>query len=164
MLRSTGETGQYHRRRLLSTCRLHESFIIKTSEDDKIIGTLSSAAKKSAFWSAFTLTVLPCASTTSKLRTWSDTKHFCVEKKGVPPVAARTLLVWGVKLIKFGRFITLIELVDYLRSSVHAGVLCLRRLTKRISNTNSLPWRCNAPIPPRKDLPPATASPLASII
>lgn len=29
----------------------------------------------------------------------------------------------------------LIGLIDYLRSSVHAGVLCLRRLTKRISNT-----------------------------
>ena len=34
-------------------------------------------------------------------------------------------------LIRFGRFIRLIELIDYLRSS---GVLCLRRLTKRISN------------------------------
>ena len=37
-------------------------------------------------------------------------------------------------LIKFGRFMRLIELINYLRSSVHADVLCLRRLTKRISN------------------------------
>ena len=37
-------------------------------------------------------------------------------------------------LIKFGRFIRLIELIDYLRSLVHTGVLCLRRLTKRIFN------------------------------
>ena len=36
-------------------------------------------------------------------------------------------------MIKFGRFMRLIELINSLRSSVHAGVLCLRRLTKRIS-------------------------------
>ena len=41
------------------------------------------------------------------------------------------------QLIKFGRLMRLIELIDYLRSSVHAGVLYLRRLTKRISSTSA---------------------------
>ena len=37
-------------------------------------------------------------------------------------------------MINFGRFMRLIELIDNVRSSVHAGVLCLGRLTKRTSN------------------------------
>ena len=43
----------------------------------------------------------------------------------------------GLNVMKFGRFMRLIELINYLRSSVHASVLCLRRLTKRISNTTA---------------------------
>ena len=40
-------------------------------------------------------------------------------------------------VIKFERFMRLIELINYLRSSVYAGVLCLRRMTKRISNSSA---------------------------